>query len=210
MDGFKSFLADFVGDEAASRGQRGFVDAFRRAQERDGGAGAFFSDEQLVIAVQDFFTGGSGTMSKTLSFAALLMARHPGEQRAARQEIRNMLRETGSDLVEASHRSRLPLLEATLLEVQRLASVLPIAPPRMVAEDVTIAGYSIRKGTPVQLNLYSLHHDPSHWEEPHAFRPGRFLQAAEGGGGLRVRQDDWLQPFGYGRQGKRRRQEQRI
>lgn len=98
MQTFQVFLSDFVGSERAtlsplssstSSPDRGYVDAFLRAQAS--GEGRHFSDEQLVISVQDFFTGGSGTMSKTLAYAVLHLIMHPDAQDRARAELQQVV-----------------------------------------------------------------------------------------------------------------------
>ncbi len=89
MDHFKSFIGDFVSKEKLSRdptSDRGFVDAFLRAQESN--LGDYFLDDQLVISVLDLFTGGSGTMSKTLAYAFLFMVKNQEWQGKVREEIR--------------------------------------------------------------------------------------------------------------------------
>jgi cytochrome P450 len=53
-------------------------------------------------------------------------------------------------------KSRLPYTEAAVSEIQRLASVLPIAPPRLATKDINLHGYNIPKGTQVQCNLVSM------------------------------------------------------
>ena len=75
----------------------------------------------------------------------------------------------------------------------RLASVLPIAPPRKIPSDVTVgdftlpAGKNLRLsiyfiqnllflGSMVQINLYSLHRKKEVWIDPENFRPDRFLR----------------------------------
>ena len=40
----------------------------------------------------------------------------------------------------------MPYTEAFILEVQRLSSVLPICPPRMVTSEIKIGGYNLYKG----------------------------------------------------------------
>ena len=49
-----------------------------------------------------------------------------------------------SDQVRLEDRPRLVLTEATLLEVARLGSVLPIAPPRQCPVEVQVGAASIR------------------------------------------------------------------
>ncbi len=107
-----------------------------------------------------------------------------------------VLSDLNCDVVTLDIKSQLPYTEATVSEVQRLASVLPIAPPRLTTKDVFVNGFNIPKNTQVQCNLYSLHRNPEHWPEPDVFRPERFLSPD----GKEYQQDDWLQPFGYGNQ----------
>ena len=45
------------------------------------------------------------------------------------------------------------------------------------------------------MNLYSLHRQSNHWSDPETFRPERFLSED----GSKVKVDEWLQPFGYGK-----------
>ena len=98
MTTFKDFLRENVENERLSFDQdtndRGYIDSFFRAQTN--GEGRFFTDEQLIISVQDFFTGGSGTMSKTLSFAILLVAKHPDWQERIYNELRKVAASSGA------------------------------------------------------------------------------------------------------------------
>ena len=88
----------------------------------------------------------------------------------------------------------MPFTEAFIMEVQRLASVLPICPPRLVTSAFDVCGYTLKKGVQVQMNLYALHRNEAHWgPDALTFRPERFWDT-DG----HVQQDEWLQPFGYG------------
>ena len=78
--------------------------------------------------------------------------------------------------------------------MSRLASVLPIAPPRKIPSDVTVGDFILPAGTfsslmtfygflkiyflgsMVQINLYSLHRKKEIWIDPENFRPERFLE----------------------------------
>ncbi|KTF88450.1 hypothetical protein cypCar_00041718 [Cyprinus carpio] len=56
-----------------------------------------------------------------------------------------------------------------------------------------LGGHSVPKGTRVLVNMWAIHHDPKHWDEPEQFRPERFLDAS----GRRVTPSSFL-PFGAG------------
>jgi len=63
-----------------------------------------------------------------------------------------VLESEGSDLITLDMKPKLPYFEAIISEVQRLASVLPIAPPRVSPVDVVVGGYTIKKNIPVQVS----------------------------------------------------------
>ena len=48
----------------------------------------------------------------------------------------------------------MPYTEAFILEVQRLSSVLPICPPRMVTSEIKIGGYNLYKGHSIYIYIY--------------------------------------------------------
>ena len=69
----------------------------------------------------------------------------------------------------------MPYHRATLLEIDRLASIAPLGAPHVALVDSTVNNHSIPKGTQVITNLWSLHHDENFWDEPFAFKPERYL-----------------------------------
>ena len=68
-------------------------------------------------------------------------------------------------------------LEATISEVMRHASIVPLGVPHSTSEDVSFAGYVIPKGAYVIVRLDTALHDPEVWQEPDKFRPERFIGA---------------------------------
>ena len=50
------------------------------------------------------------------------------------------------------------------------------------------------QGTVIAVRLYDMHHSNELWEDPHVFRPERFLSAD----GTRVENKRKIIPFGYG------------
>ena len=89
----------------------------------------------------------------------------------------------------------MPLLQATVLEVLRISSVLPMALPHETSEDVTLGSYKIPKGTVVVVNLWAVNHDPRVFDNPHEFNPYRFL---DGNGALCEKKSRLQMPFSIG------------
>jgi cytochrome P450 len=87
----------------------------------------------------------------------------------------------------------MPYTEATMLEILRLSSVVPITGRRPI-QDARIGNYTVPKGMMTTFNLYSYHHNEILWEEPFQFRPERFLDASQ-----KVVNTDKIIPFGLGK-----------
>ena len=99
-------------------------------------------------------------------------------------------------LPELKDKKNLPYLEAIIAETLRLSSLAPLALPHKATVDTTLQGYNIPKETTVLINLWSLHHDPTIWDDPHSFIPERFLD--NDGKFVPPKQDRFL-PFAAGR-----------
>ncbi len=150
-------------------------------------------------------------------FSTLLAARHEDGSEMSPRELRDELmtalvaghETTASQLAWALERlSREPevrtrlcaevdagesdeYLNATITEILRLRPVLPNAEPRLTKREVEINGVRYPAGIVLLASAYLVHHDPSIYPEPQAFRPDRFLGVTPG-------TYTWL-PFGGGR-----------
>ena len=82
-------------------------------------------------------------------------------------------------------------LTATGQEDLRRRPVLPLAAPRLVVREVEVGGRRYPAGVCLVPNAYLIHHDPTIYPEPYAFRPERFLDESPG-------TYTWI-PFGGGR-----------
>jgi cytochrome P450 len=82
-------------------------------------------------------------------------------------------------------------LAATINEILRRRPVVPNAEPRLVKQPVEIGDIEYQPGAVLFASAYLVHHDPTIYPDPMAFRPERFLDEAPG-------TYTWI-PFGGGR-----------
>jgi cytochrome P450 len=129
--------------------------------------------DELMTAL----VAGHETTASQLAWALERIAREPQVQRRLHEEL-----DDGSD--EA-------YLTATINEILRRRPVVPNAEPRLVKQPIEIGGITYQPGVVLFASAYLLHHDPTIYPDPYAFRPERFLEQAPG-------TYTWI-PFGGGR-----------
>ena len=116
---------------------------------------------------------------------------YPEVQAKIQQEIDEIVGR--NRLPRLAVKPQLPYTEATILEVQRLASIVAVNLPHRFSEDTSLLGYDIPKGTMLIANLWAVSRDPSIWSDPNKFNPERFLDEA---GSLKPREEHL--PFSTG------------
>ncbi|MBB3060291.1 cytochrome P450 [Microbulbifer rhizosphaerae] len=135
---------------------------------------------------------GTGVPTFALRWVLLYLVKHPDIQAELHREVDAVL----CTAPMMSDRSKMPYMQAFLNEVLRHAPITPLpAVYYRTTRDTNVNGYFIEKNTPVMVNYYSIARDPSVWENPHAFDPGRFLDAE---GKLRKDLQNKFFPFGLG------------
>lgn len=131
-----------------------------------------FNDETLINITADCFGGGYEKLSTALRWAVAYLVSHRDVQADLQRELEHV---KGSTPLYLNDRSKLPLLEATVLEVLRMSSFMPFALPHCTTRDTSVAGYPLPKGTIVFINLWACSRDPQYFEEPYKFNPYRFM-----------------------------------
>nr|QST15081.1 CYP370C12 protein [Diaphanosoma celebensis] len=154
-----------------------FIHAFleRMNGERDPRS-PFYGDvglANLKLSLLDLFAAGAETTSTTLQWSILLMASYPEIQRKCQTEIDSVV--PAREMPSLEHRSRMPYLEAVLMEIQRFSSLAPFGLMHVALQDAKLREYDIPKGTVLMGNLYQVHHDPQYWDRPDEFHPPHFL-----------------------------------
>ena len=152
---------------------RDFVDLYIQVtRENESDVAEIFTKGNMLRVILDLFIAGSETTSNTLDWAFLLMTEYPEIQQRCQDEIDDVV---GYKPIAYADRGKLKYVDATLMEVQRLAITVPIGAPHSTSDDVMFMGYYIPRNTIVIPNLYSAVMDPKHWIEPNKFNPSRFI-----------------------------------
>lgn len=117
--------------------------------------------------------GGSDTTTTIVEWVMAELLQHQEAMRKVNEELTQIV---GLDtLVEDSHLTQLPYLDAVIKETFRLHPPLPLLVPRRPSQSRTIGGYIVPKGSSVYLNVWAIHRDPNIWKNPLEFQPERFL-----------------------------------
>jgi len=146
---------------------------------------------QLEQIILDIFSAGVETLKTTLQWAILFMIHHP--------EIRKKVQAELSSVVEPDRlpctddMPLLPYTRATIYEVMRRSTVVPMGTTHATDRTVELEGHLIPKNTHVIPLLHGVHMDPEVWDQPEEFRPERFL-TEEG----KLHKPKHFMPFGAG------------
>ena len=118
--------------------------------------------------------GGADTVTVILEWWTLAMVAFPDVQRNAQQELDNIV---GRDrLPSFSDREHLTYTVATLREVMRWRTSLPLAIPHTSDEDDWYEGMFIPKGSMLVANILSCNQDPTvYGGDSRTFKPERHL-----------------------------------
>uniref|UniRef100_A0A4W6CI85 Cytochrome P450, family 2, subfamily U, polypeptide 1 n=1 Tax=Lates calcarifer TaxID=8187 RepID=A0A4W6CI85_LATCA len=169
---------------------RDLVDMYLKemlVQQAAGEEDSSFTEDYLFYIVGDLFIAGTDTTTNSVLWILLYMVLYPNIQDQVQAEIDNVV---GRHRVPSmTDKGSLPFTEATIMEVQRLTAVVPLAIPHMSSEVTLfpkeqlfypICGLSIE--------IQAL------WDDPDRFNPERFLDDD----GKLLKKECFI-PFGIGR-----------
>lgn len=140
------------------------------------------TEEELVGNIFIFLVAGHETTAHTLCFAFALLALYPEEQETLYQHIKSVL--PGDRQPEYEDMSLLTQSMAVFYETMRLFPPV-IGIPKFSAEDTILEAGNINgekktvvvpKGARVVISAPGVHYNPRYWEDPHEFKPSRFLK----------------------------------
>lgn len=182
-----------AGDVEIKKGKGDFVQILHEISEGEDAAGTLRIDQaHLKGMLADTLVAGIDITAATEWAMAELM-NNLEVMAKAQKELSNVVGLT--HIVEERHVPRLKYLEAVIKETLRLHPPVPFLLPRSPSIPSTVGGYTIPKDTCVFINAWSIHRDPTIWENPMKFKPERFLEENWNVSG---NQCQYL-PFGWGR-----------
>ncbi|XP_071854953.1 cytochrome P450 2U1-like isoform X1 [Apostichopus japonicus] len=173
----------------ATEEPRDFIESYLQQIKED--KEGKFSLLYLKQNIMDLFAAGTETTSTSLTWAVLYMMTHPNVQENVQKELDEVVGR--EKLPSYSNRGDCPYTEATLLELQRIISLVPVVPHATTCA-TTLRGYNLPANCEVWANLWSIHHDPKLYPQPEKFDPRRFLN--EDGS---LKKNESFMPFGAGR-----------
>ncbi|XP_046585104.1 cytochrome P450 2U1-like [Haliotis rubra] len=148
--------------------------------------------ENLQRVIADLFVAGTETTATTIRWTTIYLLHYPEIQERCFREIQDNIGQSRRPSMK--DKTKLPYVEATIMEVLRRADIAPVALPHAVPHDVKFRGYTFPKGVQVIAMLDSVLQDPDVWGDPDNFRPDRFLDD----NGKVVKKDEFI-PFSLGR-----------
>nr|QEG47554.1 cytochrome P450 [Tetranychus cinnabarinus] len=170
-----------------------YIDGYLQEMDKHKDSKTSFNIETLRRNTADFYAAGSGTTTNTLSFMMLYLITYPEYQRKIRDEIKQTIGfERQPDYED---RNSMPFTMAFIYESLRISTITPLNVHRRASRDTKVMNYLIPKDTLVILNFWAVHRDPNLWNDPHSFKPERFLSDD----GTQVIKSPYLMPFSGGK-----------
>ncbi|KAI0064392.1 cytochrome P450 [Artomyces pyxidatus] len=152
------------------------------AADEEGEERSKLSDRELNGNIFIFLLAGHETTAHTLCFCFALLALYPDEQERLYQQISSIMKELGR-MPTYEDMSLFTYSMAVFYETLRLVPPVP-GIPKVSAEDTSLVVSNpegqkrtipIPKGTGIVIHTPGLHYNPRYWEDPHSFKPSRFL-----------------------------------
>lgn len=138
-------------------------------------SGTVLTDEDIQEEVDTFMFAGVDTSSVTLSWAMYVLGKHPEAQDLILNELNEKIPKFGEQTLSVKNLSDLDYLERTIKEVLRLYPSVPFI-GRQIYEKFTLGDHTILPGTSIFVNVFALHRNEKHFENPDTFDPDRFLK----------------------------------
>lgn len=134
----------------------------------------FLTDFNIISTVWSMFLGAIHATKDTLNWTLLFLCKYPDIQLKVKSEILSALSNSEKNVtLDLLHEC--PYTHAVISEVLRCKPNSPFGIPKATVNDVTICNRFIPQGTGILLSILSPHMSEQAWNDPHLFKPERFL-----------------------------------
>ncbi|GAB6020876.1 Cytochrome P450 2 sub R member 1, variant 2 [Chamberlinius hualienensis] len=171
-----------------------FIDHYLAKMKQHNGSRAPkppYTTDHLLGSLWDIFLAGHDTTNSSLLWGFLFLSCNPEVQIKAQRELDSVVGR--NRLPNLDDFSRLPYIEAVIMEIHRLANVAPLSVPHRCNQTTEICNVIIPKGATVLQNIHAVHMDPYLWEEPSKFKPERYINENQ-----EIKWPPYLMPFSIG------------
>ncbi|EFP13149.1 CRE-CYP-13A6 protein [Caenorhabditis remanei] len=132
--------------------------------------------DEIVGQCFVFLAAGFDTTALSLSYATYLLATHPEIQKKLQEEVD---RECPDPEISFDQLSKLRYMECVMKEALRLYPLGVTANTRKCMRETTIDGVTFEEGMNIQVDTWTLHHNPRVWgEDVEDFKPERWENSA--------------------------------
>lgn len=131
------------------------------------------TSEDIQMLSQDLFAAGFASTMESMTWALTLMAKYPEVQEKMAAELKEQIQPGVHPTVNDSKST--PYTEATILEILRFVSLVPLNVPHATVGGGQFRGYNIPENAIVISNLWNIHRNPEVFPRPDEFDPSRFL-----------------------------------
>lgn len=148
-----------------------FMDILLMAKDEKGQG---LTDTEIGEQVDSFMFAGHDTTAASVTWVLYELAENPDIQEKCRQEVDEILGDREDDTIVWEDLGKFKYLTQCIKETQRHITIVPFV-ARELKEELTLDGVKLPAGTSVEVQLYTLHHNPTVWEDTMKFDPDRFL-----------------------------------
>jgi cytochrome P450 len=172
VEDIEAIVRDVIAERRETGVDRGDLLSTLVFAEEDGDR---LSDRELRDAAMTLFFAGHETTAHALTWAWYLLARNPHVVDKLRAEVERV---AGDGPVSVAHLREMPYVEQVFKESMRILPSVWVYMKEPV-EDLVVRGHLIKKGTPVMMSSWVMHHDARWFPSPETFDPDRFSPERE-------------------------------